>query len=108
MFRLISNETIVQGTYWIQETAPSGAKKTCGPVPAIMDVASCLSGFRSANGLPRASITECLEDVHSFTCERLGNSTSICIECTPDEFLEVNRNVPGIMPCKGCGIPIEA
>lgn len=56
--------------------------------------------FRQANGIPRASIAEAVQDVDYFTCARLNNEG--CYD---------SNQVPGVSEnkggCGGCGAPVK-
>jgi len=56
--------------------------------------------FRRANGIPRATFDETLEDLNVFTCQRLGNDSRWCSQ----DGLGIARvqNVQS-SGCRGCG-----
>lgn len=56
--------------------------------------------FRRANGVPRASFDETLEDLNIFTCARLGNDPRWCGDSTKNHPLPQKASSGG---CKGCG-----
>lgn len=78
-------------------------------VPIIEDIARSLSSFRSANGKPRASVVECLQDVDQFQCLRLGCNPSYCVSVEAPQRaappVALNSSSPIISPCRGCGVP---
>jgi len=55
--------------------------------------------FRRANGLPRATLAETLEDLNIFTCARLGNDPKWCGN-GPRVAKAQNVQSHG---CRGCG-----
>ena len=73
-----------------------------GPSPTINEPARRLSAFRTANNLPRATLTEATEDVDTFTCNRLGNSSTWCYD-TDKPYAEVNPSAKPAAPCSTCG-----
>jgi len=93
-----------------------GFARRCRPV--IEDIARELSAYRTGNGLPRASIQECLMDADSAQCQRLGNNPTYCIPCgqvksaahpeLPAQTVALQANAPLIAPpCQGCGVVIQ-
>jgi len=55
--------------------------------------------FRRANGVPRATFDETLEDLNEFTCARLGNDPRWCGDGR--RVAQVQRVQSA--GCKGCG-----
>lgn len=78
--------------------------------PMIEALAKQVSAYRRANGLPRASYREAIEDVDRQTCSRLGNNLTYCIQAeVNDGVVALASNAPGLNGgCKGCGAPISA
>jgi hypothetical protein len=74
-------------------------------VPMIEDQARKVSAYRAKNNRPRASLKECLEDIDSFQCRRLGNMAQWCL-CNEQSAGRVSFG-PGNPivdpPCQGCG-----
>lgn len=89
------------------DNAPPG--RYCFPgfqcQPMIEALARQVQSFRSGNNEARPSYRECLEDVDSYNCQRLGNNPAFCIPCNPDEAQQIAlaANAPGLQPCAGCG-----
>lgn len=106
-FRLRTYDQIVRGGYIFEQYGQKTLK--FGPEPVIEAVARQVWKFRMANGLPRATYREAVEDVDQFNCRARGNDPSICIEVTDPDAHVINmmENTPGISgPCKGCGAPV--
>ncbi len=88
-----------------------GFPKRC--LPMIDDVARALSAFRKGNGRARSSIQECVRDVDSYQCQRLGNNPTWCIESGKNAAGTLNpvslqANAPLIAPpCAGCGVVVQ-
>jgi hypothetical protein len=59
--------------------------------------------FRKANGLPRATFDETLEDLNVFTCNRLGNDQRWC--GNGPRVASVQRVQSS--GCKGCGAVLK-
>src|SRR5947207_3238839 len=94
------------GNYWY-EMQYNGKRKVWPPQPEIAAQATIVSSFRKGNGLRRASVKECLEDISEFTCRRLGNNPSFCTNSSTPS-LALNVSSPIISPCHGCGAPVKA
>lgn len=105
-FRLRSYDVSPKGGYYFSQ---EGDKPRNFPnSPMIEPLAQQVATYRSANGLPRASYHEALEDVDSYQCRRLGNNPRYCIPCAENNTLvAVADNAPGLKPCAGCGAPIS-
>ncbi len=79
----------------------------------IDDVARALSAFRKGNGRARSGIQECVRDVDSYQCQRLGNNPTWCIESGKNAAGTLNpvslqANAPLIAePCAGCGVVVQ-
>ena len=107
-YRLRSYEAPLPGNYPYEQT--EGIHRRFAAQPIIEAQAQIVSTFRKANGLPRASIGECLQDVDSYQCQRLGNHPTWCTSCDPNSprpvaMLPSNPNIAP--PCAGCGAPIQ-
>lgn len=77
--------------------------KLFGPSPIIGDVAKALSAFRAANGVARSSYVEALEDVDSYTCQRIGGLKEWCWD-TDKSYAAANpAAVKATVPCGTCG-----
>lgn len=72
-----------------------------GPSPLIDEPAKGLSAFRRANGIPRASVAECVQDISLYTCQRIGGNPAWCF----DSDAPVNNLIPvhASGGCAGCG-----
>jgi hypothetical protein len=75
--------------------------------PLIEAVGQQLLSYRKANGKPRATLKECIEDIDHGTCQRLGNMATYCIPCTEVGAIALGPSSPIIAPpCHGCGAPV--
>lgn len=104
--RLKSYEIGPPGSYVYKQE--QGIRRPFGPSPSIEGLAAELSGFRTKNGLPRASVQESLEDIDAYTCFRLGNMPAYCT-CSDSQgnpTPALNAGSPIGKPCRGCGAPI--
>jgi hypothetical protein len=107
-FRLRSYDVNPPGGFCFQEP---GFARQC--LPMIDDIARNLSAFRKGNGRPRSSIQECLRDVDSYQCQRLGNNGTWCIESGKNAAGTLNpvalsANAPLVAPpCHGCGVVVQ-
>lgn len=106
MFRLRTYEVSPPGGFIYQQTQGI-TRKFKGPL--IEAIAGQVADFRKANGLPRASVREALEDVDHYTCERLGNMAQWCVSCDPkDRIVALAPTHPIVAPpCAGCGAPVQ-
>ena len=75
--------------------------------PMIEDTARRVASYRAANGRPRATVREALEDVDAYTCQRLGNMAQWCL-CNDQAAGNVSFGPgnPIITPCHGCGAKV--
>lgn len=87
------------GQFWYQQ----GSKKF-GSSPEIRSVAERVRNFRKANNLPRASINEALEDIVTFTCNRIGQNPTWCYDT--NDPLGVLVSQAASSPCASCGAQI--
>lgn len=106
-YRLRSYEQSPPGGYCYEEP---GFKRRC--LPIIEEIARALSGFRKGNGREGSSLVECLRDVDSAQCQRLGNNPIYCIPCGQPagqvQPVAMQANAPLIAPpCAGCGAPVQ-
>lgn len=120
MFRLRNHDKVPPGNYvykllfrdgkeeaWFGPCNNTGGCRRFGPSPLINEVAQSLSKFRKANNLSRSSYPECLEDVDTYTCQRIGGLSEWCFD-TEQSFGSVNPNVvraPGV--CATCGNQLQ-
>lgn len=76
--------------------------------PLIEAQAQIVSQFRQANGIPRASVAECLEDVDIYTCRRLGCDHRFCTGSSvrSGTTVALNASSPIVAPCGGCGAKV--
>lgn len=105
-FRLRSYDLNPPGNYPYEQT--TGIYHQFPALPLIEAQATTVQQFRAGNGLPRASFLECLEDVDSYQCQRLGNPTRFCVETDAAQpIVALNESSPAIAPpCRGCGAPV--
>lgn len=102
MFHLISHEKCPPGEFWYRQTFPKGVKQW-GSTPEMRALGRKVANFRTANGLPRDSFAEALEDIDQFTCNRLGNNPRYCRD-TDAPFAEVHAyDIVPVKPCVTCG-----
>lgn len=105
MFLLKSYNHPIPGNYYYVQT--SGIKHQFDSCPMVEEVAKSVSNFRIANKLPRASLSESLEDVDKFTCARLQNSEKYCFDCqVPFETQHANHHFIK-KGCATCGTPVN-
>ncbi len=78
--------------------------------PLIEAQAKIVSSFRAANGLPRASVRECLEDIDRFNALRLGChrmwTVPVGTTAADARVISLQQNHPAISECAGCGATI--
>ncbi len=104
MYRLRSYEVSPPGGFpYIQPGSPS---RNFPAQPMIEAQARIVLSFRLGNGLPRATYSECIQDIDQFTCARLGNPASLCILCGDTPSIALAANAPGLVPCATCGAPV--
>jgi hypothetical protein len=89
-------------------TQTEGIHHRFGSNPIIEEVVKAVSNFRIANNLPRASLSECLEDVDLYNCAVRNNDERWCWNC-PETFERIHKDhrfvaqgCPG-----GCGTVIS-
>ncbi len=104
-YRLRTYDSNPPGGYPFVEVYKGVTKKYhAQPMPEPQ--AEAIADFRRANGWPRATKKEALEDLGQYTCQRLGGMLTYCIE--------VNKQDVPIIPlapshpimggrCAGCG-----
>lgn len=101
MWKLLSHDKCPPGEFrYAQEHA--GRVKRFGPGPLIHELAKGVAAFRAANGLPRSSPQEALEDIDSFTCQRLGNMPRFCYD-SENPVVNAFVSPSGPQPCPTCG-----
>ena len=108
--QLISYENPLPGNYPYVD--PSGRVFAAQPTPEGQ--AGIVSGYRSGNSLPRASVKECLEDVDRYQCQRLGCNRMYCRPMTPGQVgVDVVWVGPAVASggssgggCRGCGASV--
>ena len=108
-FRLRTYDQAPPGGYPFEQF--EGIYRKFASVPLIEDQAKAVAAFRAGNHLPRASVAEALQDVDSYTCQRLGNNPGFCIPCDQAaaggvQPVALNASSPIISPCGGCGAPV--
>lgn len=85
-------------------------RKNFGCAPDITALAGIVARWRAANGLPRSSVREALEDVDRYNCARLGNDPRYCfssdVPLGAPGSTALNTSSPIIAPCGGCGAPV--
>ena len=71
--------------------------------PIIEEVVKDVSNFRIANNLPRASLSECLEDVDCYNCAIRKNDGRFCWD-SPESFERIHKDHRFVKQnCAGCG-----
>lgn len=101
-YRLISKDSIPQGGFPYQQTGDKPRFFPSVPTPEMQ--AQMVSAYRRVNGLPRGSINDALQDIVIYTCARLNNNPSLCVEVNDGQVLDLHQ---GPVPCKGCGAKIS-
>lgn len=103
--RLRSYALIPPGGYpYVQN---DGKHRVFPTVPVIEDQARIVADFRKANGLPRGTVREALEDVDRFQCQRLGGMSAFCFcSDTAPATVALGTQSPIISPCAGCGAKV--
>lgn len=105
--RLRSYDISPPGGYPYEQTV--GIPRKFPSQPMIEAQAQLVSSFRKANGLPRSSVKESLEDVDQYTCARLGCMPGFCVSVTQQGVVAMAATAPAIAPpCKGCGAPVQS
>lgn len=105
-FHLRSFDNPVPGGYQFTEGGSKPRKFRQQPVPEPL--AREVAAYRAANGLPRATYPESLQDVSSFQCERLGNNPAYCVSSDiVGNIIPLAADAPGLAPCKSCGAVVE-
>jgi hypothetical protein len=112
MFRLKNHDKVPPGNYvykltiqdsresaWFGPCNNTGGCRRFGPSPLINEVAQSVSRFRIANNLSRSSYAEALEDVDTYTCQRIGGLSEWCFN-TEQSFGDVNPTA--VRPAAGC------
>lgn len=105
MCRLKSYDARPSGNcYAYQQT--EGISRWFPPEPMPEAQATLVSAFRRGNGLSRASLRECLEDVDSY-------NANIVLRCNPQWTIPcdtpgvaLGESSPMLHPCKGCGAEV--
>lgn len=78
MIRLASHSKVPPGQFWYEQTFTvngQGYTKRWASTPEIGTLAVTVAGFRRKNGLERHEITEALEDIDTFTVNRLPSGS---------------------------------
>ena len=106
--RLRTYESNPPGGYLYVQT--QGIKRNFPAQPLIEAQAKIVSAFRAGNGLPRASVRECLEDIDHFNAERLGChrmwTVPIGTSVAESKVISMQQNHPAISKCAGCGATV--
>lgn len=100
MWHLLSFDKAPPGEFRYEQPFNGKAKKF-GPSPLAGELANKISDFRRGNQLPRSNPSECLEDLETFTVERLGHSERWCYN-TDKTFAQL-MPATGIPGCPTCG-----
>ena len=101
-YHLRSYDATPPGAYRYEQT--EGIPRVFPASPVIEDLAGAVSRFRAANGLPRSSFLEALQDVDHYTCAGLGNNPAYCVS-GDSQSVALNASSPQLNPCRGCGAP---
>ena len=109
MCRLRSYEINPPGGFLYVQT--EGIKREFPSEPVIESQAQAVSAFRRGNGLPRAGVRECIEDVDRWNASRLGCNRSWCVAAdspTEAHTISIANSHPLITKstggvCSGCG-----
>lgn len=94
------------GGFFYEQRTPN---KRFGPEPMIEPLAKMVQRFRGGNHLERATYPECLYDVDRYMANGpLRGQMQYVVEEAADNPKEfpLQANAPGLVPCKGCGIPV--
>lgn len=70
----------------------------------IKGQALVISRFRKANGLPRPSLSESLDDLNVFTCQRIGCDPRFCSDGTRPQAVFIQQTGK---PCATCGAKLK-
>lgn len=105
-FRLRSYELSPPGGYPYEQR--KGVQRKFPSLPMIEAQAAVVADFRRANGLPRASVMEALEDIDRYTCARLGGMSQWCLPVDQEAQSAVALGIssPIVSPCRGCGAAV--
>lgn len=98
-YRLISYDRVPPGEFFYRQT--DGVSKSFGATPDISALARRVGSFRAGNSLSRSDYLSCLEDIDTFTCNRLNNSSQFCYQ-TDIPFDQLHP-VGGGGGCSSCG-----
>lgn len=107
--RLRSYELNPPGNFFYEQT--EGIYRKFHAEPLIEAQAANVSSFRRGNGLPRSSITEALQDIDSYTCQRLGCDNRYCVsrDSNSAPVTALNESSPILSPgCRGCGARLHS
>jgi hypothetical protein len=100
MMRLRSFDSTPPGGFPYVQT--EGIHRTFPSVPLIEDQAKRVAAFRRGNKLPRATVSEALDDVSTYTCARLGAGNAFCSDTDIPFQFAAHQGVASA-PCAGCG-----
>ena len=100
---LISFNTVPPGEYFYEQT--EGIRKKFGHTPELNELAGRVAAFRKGNNLPRATSAEALQDIITYTCQRLGNNPRFCYDTEKpfDQLVSTGKSGSG---CSSCGAPV--
>lgn len=98
---LISKELVPPGGFSFVQTGDK--PRVFASQPMAESQAQIVSSYRRANGLPRGSVSESLQDVMTYTCQRLGNNPKWCTQVEDGVTLDYAA-MP--KPCAGCGAKV--
>lgn len=77
-WQLINHLRVPPGEYIYRQT--EGIERLFRGTPDINIQANSVATFRKANGLPRATFDEAMEDIVQYTCQRIGGHKNWCYE----------------------------
>lgn len=104
-YRLVSYDAPLPGNFPYEQS--TGVYKRFPAEPLIEAQARNVAAWRKANGLPRSSVIESLEDVDHYQCSSRGNPKGLCIPCSGAAAqVALGQSSPIVAPCGGCGAKV--
>lgn len=100
--RLRAYTPFVPGEYPYEQTVKGVTYKFPAEGVDIYTQASRVFKFRKANNFPRASLQESLDDIDTYTCQRLGGDNRWCDDGTSPSPRQLVKSEG----CRGCGLKV--
>ncbi len=101
-YRLRSNSIVIPGRFHFYQDGEKSNNFSPSPVAKVL--ANEVQSFRTANGLPRSSHDECLQDVIDFNGYRLGGDPKYFVKIDQDEGRSFSQPPAQGQACAGCGV----